>query len=192
LNTYNYIRVSTESQNTERQLQGIDYDVEFLEKVSGKDSNREQLTLMLRILKTGDLVNVHSLDRLARNTQDLLKIVDEIITKGASVKFHKENLMFDGNDKNPMNELMLTMLGAFAQFERSIMLERQREGIAIAKAKGKYKGRKSSLTNEQMQEMKVDFNNGMKKTEIAEKYGVTRSYVYQLVKKNHHGLRVKF
>jgi DNA invertase Pin-like site-specific DNA recombinase len=96
--------------------------------------------------------------------------------------------MFDGNDKNPMNELMLTMLGAFAQFERSIMLERQREGIAIAKAKGKYKGRKSSLTNEQMQEMKVDFNNGMKKTEIAEKYGVTRSYVYQLVKKNHHGL----
>ena len=192
MNTYNYIRVSTESQNTERQLQGIDYDVEFLEKVSGKDSNREQLTLMLRILKTGDLVNVHSLDRLARNTQDLLKIVDEIITKGASVKFHKENLMFDGNDKNPMNELMLTMLGAFAQFERSIMLERQREGIAIAKAKGKYKGRKSSLTNEQMQEMKVDFNNGMKKTEIAEKYGVTRSYVYQLVKKNHHGLRVKF
>lgn len=192
MNTYNYIRVSTESQNTERQLQGIDYDVEFLEKVSGKDSNREQLTLMLRILKTGDLVNVYSLDRLARNTQDLLKIVDEIITKGASVKFHKENLMFDGNDKNPMNELMLTMLGAFAQFERSIMLECQREGIAIAKAKGKYKGRKSSLTNEQMQEMKVDFNNGMKKTEIAEKYGVTRSYVYQLVKKNHHGLRVKF
>ena len=183
MNTYNYIRVSTEAQNTERQLQDITCDVEFLEKVSGKDINREQLALMLKILKSGDLVNVHSLDRLARNTQDLLKIVDEIIKKGASVKFHKENLVFDGNDKNPMNELMLTMLGAFAQFERSIMLERQREGIAIAKANGKYKGRKSSLTNEQRQGMKVDFNNGMKKTEIAEKYGVTRSYVYQLVKK---------
>ncbi len=183
MNTYNYIRVSTEAQNTERQLQDISCDVAFLEKISGKNTNREELSLMLKILKAGDLVNVHSLDRLARNTQDLLKIVDKIINKGASVKFFKENLLFDGNAKNPMNELMLTMLGAFAQFERSIMLERQREGIAIAKAKGKYKGRQSSLTNQQLDEMVVDFNNGMKKTAISKKYNVTRSYVYQLVKK---------
>jgi len=180
---YNYIRVSTEGQNTERQLQGIHCDVEFLEKVSGKDRNREKLRLMLKIIKEGDLVNVYELSRLARNTQDLLEIVKEITGKGASVTFHKENLPFTGDDSNPMNKLMLTMLGAFSEFERSIMLERQREGIAIAKAKGKYKGRKSNLTDEQVEYMSKDFADGMKKTEIAEKYGVTRSYVYQLVKK---------
>ena len=183
MTTYNYIRVSTESQNTERQLEGIDCAVEFLEKVSGKDRNREQLKLMLKIIKKDDLVNVHDLSRLARNTQDLLSIVKEITDKGACIRFHQEELLFSGDSSNKMNQLMLTMLAAFSEFERSIMLERQREGIAIAKAKGKYKGRKSSLSDEDLESMAVDFNKGMKKTEIAEKYGVTRSYIYQLVKK---------
>jgi len=182
MNTYNYIRVSTILQNTDRQLIGIDCDVEFIEKVSGKDKNREQLSLMLKIIKNGDRVNVHELSRLGRNTQDLLSIVDEIITKGCSIKFHKEDLLF-GDKKNICNDLMLTILSAVSQMERDLMLERQREGIEIAKLKGKYKGRKPTLTDEQLDLMKQDFESGMKKTEIAEKYGVTRSYVYQLVKK---------
>jgi len=182
MTTYNYIRVSTESQNTERQLEGIDCAVEFLEKVSGKDRNREQLKLMLKIIKKDDLVNVHDLSRLARNTQDLLSIVKEITDKGACIRFDKEELLFS-DSSNDMSKLMLTMLAAFSEFERSIMLERQREGIAIAKAKGKYKGRKSSLSDEDLESMAVDFNKGMKKTEMAEKYGVTRSYIYQLVNK---------
>ena len=182
MNTYNYIRVSTILQNTDRQLIGINCDVEFVEKVSGKDKNREQLSLMLKILKAGDRVNVHELSRLGRNTQDLLSIVDEIINKGCSIKFHKEDLLF-GDKKNICNDLMLTILSAVSQMERDLMLERQREGIEIAKIKGKYKGRKPTLSDEQLEQMKQDFHLGMKKTEIAEKYGVTRSYVYQLVKK---------
>jgi len=182
MNTYNYIRVSTILQNTDRQLIGVDCDVEFVEKVSGKDKNREQLSLMLKILKKGDRVNVHELSRLGRNTQDLLSIVDEIINKECSIKFHKEDLLF-GDKKNICNDLMLTILSAVSQMERDLMLERQREGIEIAKLKGKYKGRKPTLSDEQLDLMKLDFESGMKKTEIAEKYGVTRSYVYQLVKK---------
>jgi len=182
MNTYNYIRVSTILQNTDRQLIGVDCDVEFVEKVSGKDKNREQLSLMLKILKKGDRVNVHELSRLGRNTQDLLSIVDEIINTGCSIKFYKEDLLF-GDKKNICNDLMLTILSAVSQMERDLMLERQREGIEIAKLKGKYKGRKPTLSDEQLEQMKQDFNSGMKKTEVAKKYGVTRSYVYQLVKK---------
>ena len=190
MNTYNYIRVSTILQNTDRQLIGVDCDVEFVEKVSGKDKNREQLSLMLKILKKGDRVNVHELSRLGRNTQDLLSIVDEIINKECSIKFHKEDLLF-GDKKNICNDLMLTILSAVSQMERDLMLERQREGIEIAKLKGKYKGRKPTLSDEQLEQMKQDFNSGMKKTEIADKYGVTRSYVYQLVKKLDEANRVE-
>jgi len=182
MNTYNYIRVSTILQNTDRQLIDVDCDVEFVEKVSGKDKNREQLSLMLKILKKGDRVNVHELSRLGRNTQDLLSIVDEIINKECSIKFHKEDLLF-GDKKNICNDLMLTILSAVSQMERDLMLERQREGIEIAKIKGKYKGRKPTLSDEELEQMKQDFDSDMKKTEVAKKYGVTRSYVYQLVKK---------
>jgi len=180
MSTFNYIRVSTQIQNTERQLFDVACDIEFLEKISGKNTEREQLNLMLKIIKVGDVVNVHSMDRLARNTQDLLKLVDDITKKGATIHFHKENMSFNNDSSNPMNKLMLTMLGAFAEFERNIMLERQREGIAIAKSKGKYKGRKSTLSEEQLKEMKIDFNSGMKKTEIAKKYSLTRARIYQL------------
>ena len=181
MSIFNYIRVSTQIQNTERQLQGVPSDVEFLEKVSGKDKEREQLNLMLKIVKSGDVVNVHSMDRLARNTQNLLEIVEEITGKGAEIKFHKEGMVFNNDENNPFSQLMLTMIGAFSEFERNIMLERQREGIAIAKSKGKYKGRKTVLSDEQLAEMKIDFNSGtMKKTEIAKKYNLTRARIYQL------------
>jgi DNA invertase Pin-like site-specific DNA recombinase len=112
-----------------------------------------------------------------------LDIVQRIKDLNCVIHFHKENLIFDGTKSDLYSNLLLSILSSFSEFERNIMLERQREGIEIAKLKGKYKGRKSKLTEEQLTEMKKDFDGGMPKTKISEKYGVTHSYVYQLVKK---------
>jgi DNA invertase Pin-like site-specific DNA recombinase len=181
---FNYIRVSTVQQNTDRQLLNIDCDREYLEKLSGKDMNRPELQNMLNNLRKGDLVNCHELSRLARNTKDLLSIVDKIISIGASIKFHKENLTFDGSKTDDaFQTLMLTMLGAISTFERDLMLERQREGIAIAKQKGKYKGRPSSFSNAAIQSIKIEFARTSNKAELARKYGISRGYLYVLVKK---------
>lgn len=178
---FNYIRVSTVQQNTERQLLGVPCDREFVEKVSGKDSNREELQKLLLIVRGGDMVNVHELSRLARNTQDLLNIVDEILAKGASIKFHKENLYFDAGKKNDaFQNLMLTMLGAISQFERDLMLERQREGIAIAKQKGKYKGRPSSFSDDDLNKIRAEFATTSNKAELAKKWKISRGYLYRL------------
>jgi DNA invertase Pin-like site-specific DNA recombinase len=178
---FNYLRVSTILQNTERQLVDVVCDRLYEDKLSGKDTNRPQFQLMMSNLRTGDIINVHSLDRVGRNTKDILEIVKTVKDKGCLIHFHKENLKFDGSKSDLYSDLMLTILAGFSEFERNIILERQREGIAIAKAKGVYKGRKKKLTDEQLEEMKIDFNAGVAKTEIAEKYGVTRAYVYQLV-----------
>lgn len=180
---FNYIRVSTVAQNTERQLAGIDCDREYVEKVSGKDTNRVELQAMLSNLREGDWVNVHELSRLARNTQDLLSIVDEIISKGASIKFHKEGLIFDGSKPDDaFQKLMLTMLGAISTFERDLMLERQREGIAIAKAKGKYKGRKSAFSDADIEQIRTEFVQTNNKAELARKYNISRAYLYRLAR----------
>jgi DNA invertase Pin-like site-specific DNA recombinase len=178
---FNYIRVSTVAQNTERQLAGIDCEREYVEKVSGKDTNRVELQAMLLNLREGDRVNVHELSRLARNTRDLLSIVDEIISKGASIKFHKEGLVFDGSKRDDaFQKLMLTMLGAISTFERDLMLERQREGIAIAKAKGKYKGRKSIFSDSDIERIRSEFSETKNKANLARKYGISRAYLYRL------------
>jgi DNA invertase Pin-like site-specific DNA recombinase len=178
---FNYIRVSTVQQNTERQLLGVACDREFVEKVSGKDANREELQKLLLIIRDGDLVNVHELSRLARNTQDLLHIVDEVLAKGASIKFHKENLHFDANKKtDAFQNLMLTMLSAISQFERDLMLERQREGIAIAKQKGKYKGRPSSFSDDDLDKIRAEFTETSNKAELAKKWKISRGYLYRL------------
>ena len=141
---FNYIRVSTIEQNTERQLRDVVCDRIYEEKISGKDTNRPQLQAMLSNIRSGDIINIHEMSRLARNTRDLLNLVEEITSKGATIIFHKENLTFKGDEKqDPYQKMMMTMLGAVAELERSILLERQREGIAIAKSKGKYKGGKN-------------------------------------------------
>ena len=180
--TFNYLRVSTVIQNTERQLLDVPCDREFVDKASGKDTNRPAFKEMMAQLRAGDVVNVHSLDRAGRNTADILQIVQDIKQKGCSIKFHKENLIFDGTKADLYSDLMLTILSAFATFERQIILERQREGIALAKGSGKFKGRKPKIKDDQIALIKADFDGGMAKTKIAEKYGITRSYVYQLVK----------
>lgn len=139
-----YIRVSTIDQNTDRQLDGMTFDKTFTDKLSGSDTNRPQLIAMIEWVREGDVVHVHSIDRLARSISDLLKIVADLNAKGVAVRFHKEDMTFTGED-SPMQKLMLNMMGSFAQFEREVMKERQREGIAKAKEKGVYKGRTKTI-----------------------------------------------
>lgn len=175
---FNYKRVSTTDQNTERQLLDVPCDRAYVEKISGKDSNRPQLRAMLLNLRAKDVLNVDSMDRLARNTKDLLNLVEEITSKGAKIIFHKENLTFAPNQQDPYQKMMMTMLGAVAELERNLILERQREGIALAKLHGKYKGGQPKLTAQQVEEIKTLVNNRTPITQIARQYGVSRRTVY--------------
>lgn len=176
-----YIRVSTIIQNTERQLDGISLDKVFEEKASAKDAKRPVLAECVEFLREGDTLHVHSIDRLARNLRDLEQIVSDLNGKGVVVQFHKEGLTFTGED-NPTQTLLFQMIGAVAQFERAIIKERQREGIAIAKTKGKYKGRKAKLSDEQAQEIRERADKGEPKAHLAKEYGVSRQTLYQYLK----------
>jgi DNA invertase Pin-like site-specific DNA recombinase len=172
-----YQRVSTVDQNTARQLDGVDLDKVFTDTASGKDANRPELVRALEYVREGDALVVHSMDRLARNLEDLRRIVRELTGKGVRVEFVKESLTFIGED-SAMNTLLLSMLGAVAEFERSMILERQREGIAIAKAAGKYKGRRAALTADQAEELRQRLTTGESVTALARDYGISRQTVY--------------
>ena len=130
-----YIRVSSLGQNTDRQLEGVQIDRTFTDKVSGKDINRPKLQEMLEFVREGDTVVVHSMDRLARNLDDLRRTVQQLTKKGVAVEFMHEHLTFTGED-TPMANLLLSVMGAFAEFERALIRERQLEGIALAKQRG--------------------------------------------------------
>ena len=175
-----YIRVSSDEQNTVRQLDGVNLDKIFTDKASGKNSQRPQLTALLSFVREGDVVIVHSMDRLARNLDDLRRIVDELTKRGVRIEFFKESLIFTGED-SAMAKLMLSVMGAFAEFERALIKERQKEGIALAKKRGAYKGRKKSLTSEQIAELHIRLASGGKKTKItdlARELNVSRSTIY--------------
>jgi DNA invertase Pin-like site-specific DNA recombinase len=176
-----YVRVSTLDQNTERQLDGIEVDRTFTDKASGKDTNRPQLQAALAYAREGDTLVVHSMDRLARNAEDLLRTVRELTGRGVTVEFVKNHLTFSGTS-DPMAKLMMTMLAAFGEFERDLIRERQREGIAIAKAKGVYKGRKKALTSEQAAELFECARSGMPKAVLARSYGISRETLYQYLR----------
>jgi len=176
-----YLRVSSLLQNTARQLDGIQLDKVFEDRASGKDTQRPQLEACLAHLREGDTLHVHSMDRLARNVDDLRKMVKSLTGRGVVVKFHKEGLSFTGDD-SPMANLLLSMLGAVAEFERALILERQREGIAIAKEAGAYKGRKPSLTPERATELRERAAAGESKSKLAKEYGVSRDTVYTYLK----------
>ena len=126
-----YVRVSSFDQNPERQLKDVDLDRTFSDKASGKDAKRPQLEALMTFVRAGDTVVVHSMDRLARNLDDLRQIVQTLTRRGIRIEFVKEHLAFTGED-SPMANLMLSVMGAFAEFERALIRERQREGIAIA------------------------------------------------------------
>jgi len=176
-----YIRVSSLGQNTERQLEGVKLDETFTDRMSGKNQDRPFLQEMVRYVRKGDEVIVHSMDRLARNLADLLQLVTLLTGRGVRVTFQKEALTFTGED-SPMATLMLSIIGAVAAFERSMIRERQREGVAIAKAKGVYKGRKPSLSMEQQDEVRRRAAAGDKKPAIAKDFNVSRETVYKCLR----------
>jgi DNA invertase Pin-like site-specific DNA recombinase len=136
-----YQRVSSLDQRVDRQLNSITVQRTFTDTVSGKDTDRPQLEAMLGFVRAGDTVIVHSMDRLARNLEDLRRIVRELTAKGVRVQFLTEQLTFTGDD-TAMATLLLSVMGAFAEFERALIRERQREGIELAKKRGAYRGRK--------------------------------------------------
>ena len=178
-----YIRVSTTEQNEDRQVEALQkYNIEkwFKEKVSAKDANRPELKNMMEFVRTGDTVYIHEFSRLARNTRDLLEITEKLRKKDVKLVSNKEN--FDTS--TPTGKFMLTTIGAIAEFERSLILERQREGIAIAKRKGVYKGRKKIMVEDlpefdrlYMQYMRHDIS----KAEIAKKCKISRPVVDRLI-----------
>lgn len=176
-----YVRVSTFDQNPERQLEGIQVDRTFTDKASGKDVHREQLEALMDFARSGDTVIVHSMDRLARNLDDLRRIVQTLTEKDVRIDFVKENLSFTGED-SPMANLMLSVMGAFAEFERALLKERQREGIALAKQRGIHRGRKRSLTDADITVLKSRVSAGEKKAHIARDFGISRETLYQYLK----------
>ena len=179
-----YKRVSTTDQNLDRQLPNFPCDREYIEKISGKNLDRPQLQALLHNLRPGDIIHVHELSRISRSMRDLLEIIETILKSGASIKFHKENLEFKSNTNDPFQKLMLHLLGSFSEFERSVLLERQREGIQIAKQKGLYKGKQSKFSQLQIQDIINKFHVSSNKQELAKELGITRAYLYQLVKKH--------
>ena len=177
-----YIRVSTTDQNPERQLENIQVDKKFIEYASGSSMKRPQLELMIDYVREDDLVIIHSIDRLARNVRNLHEIIDQLLSKGVSVKFIKEGLSFNGND-SAMSKLILGIFGHVAEFERELLLERQKEGIAIAKKRGKYKGRQTRFTNDIQEQIKVRLQTRDSKSRIAQDLGISRFTLYRYLEK---------
>lgn len=176
-----YIRVSTMEQNTDRQLEGLQLDEVFTDRASGKDAKRPELEAMLKHVRKCDTVVVHSMDRLARNLDDLRRIVKGLTDREVRVEFVKEGLVFTGDDA-PMATLLLSMLGAVAEFERSLIKERQKEGIALAKARGVYTGRKPILSPEQVIDLKERIRRGVPKARVGRDFGISRETVYQYLR----------
>lgn len=177
-----YIRVSSFDQNPDRQLDGIATDRTFIDKASGKNIDRPQLEEMLQFAREGDTIIIHSMDRLARNLDDLRTLVRNLTSKGVDIQFCKEKLTFTNND-SPMSQLLLSVMGAFAEFERSLLKERQREGIEIAKRKGKYRGRKRALDETQIKDLKARASAGEVRTNLAKEYGISRETLYSYLRK---------
>lgn len=143
--------------------------------------HRPQLEALVSFVRDGDTVVVHSMDRLARNLDDLRGIVRQLNAKGVQVDFVKEQLSFTGED-NAMGTLLLSVMGAFAEFERSLIRERQREGIALAKARGAYPGRRRSLSADQVVELRRRAAEGVPKATLARQLGVSRETIYQYLR----------
>ncbi len=178
-----YVRVSTVEQNEERQIEGLTpYNIDkwYTEKVSGKDTNRPKLQEMLDFVREGDTIYIHDFSRLARSTADLLQITDRLNNKGVLLVSKKENI----DTSTPTGKLMLTVIAAIAEFERENLLERQREGIAIAKKEGKYKGRTvKKITDSVWDEYYSQYKERkLNKVQLAEALGVSRPTLDKLLK----------
>jgi len=180
-----YVRVSTADQCTDRQLDGEKLTVTFTDKASGKNADRPQLQAMLAgNWPQGSTVVVHSMDRLARSLSDLLKIVEALNSRGISVQFLKEGKTFRGDSNDAIDRLMLSMLGGFAEYERGLIRDRQREGIAKAKERGAYKGRRCKLMDQAVIAKMISEATalGANKTVLSKKYGVSRDTLYKYIR----------
>ena len=178
-----YVRVSTVDQHEDRQIEALEkhgIDKWYIEKVSAKDTNRPKLKEMIDYVREGDTVYIHDFSRLARSTKDLLEIVEYLTNKGVNLVSNKENL----DTSTPTGKLMLTMIGAINEFERANLLERQKEGIAIAKQKGAYKGRKAIEIEDDKfnEEYQKYMNRELNKTELAKRLGVSRPTLDKMIR----------
>lgn len=187
-----YVRVSSVEQNTGRQLEGIEVDRIFVDQASGKNTNRPKFQEMLNYVREGDKIIVHSMDRFARSLKDLVTEVEQLIKQGIAIQFVKENITFTA-ESTPMDNLMLQLMGAFAQFERSIILERQKEGIKLAALQGKYKGRVHKLNLEQTYALRKAWQDGLYPSKVAlgKAFGISRQAVYRYLKQVHQNMDTK-
>lgn len=176
-----YVRVSTVEQNEARQVEALKkYGIDkwFTEKVSAKDTNRPQLQAMLEFAREGDTVYIHDFSRLARSTSDLLKMVELLQAKSVHLVSNKESI----DTSTPTGKLMLTMLGAIYEFERTNLLERQREGVAIAKTQGKYKGRKEIKIDDFGAQYQRYLNRELSKVQLAKELNISRPTLDKLIR----------
>lgn len=176
-----YIRVSSEAQNTARQteaLSAMNLDKVFTDKASGKDTDRPQLKAAFAHLREGDTFVIYSMDRLSRSLSDLITTVKSLTSQGVRVQFIKEALTFT-NEESPMANLLLGLMGSLAEWERAVIKERQMAGIAIAKESGVYKGRKKALSDKEVEEARSLAASGVKKSHIAERFGISRQTLYK-------------
>ncbi len=180
--TVGYIRVSSVEQNPARQLESIKLDKSFVDYVSAGTSKRPQLEALLDFIREGDTLIVHSMDRLARNLDDLRVIVHQCTEKQITVQFIKESLIFTG-ENSPMANLLLSVMGAFAEFERALIKERQGEGIALAKKRGVYKGRKKALNSDQISALKKQIFESKTKSQLARELKISRETLYKYLKR---------
>ena len=183
-----YIRVSTVEQHEDRQVKDLTENAEvskvFIDKLSGKDTNRPQLNAMIDYVREGDTVVVSEYSRLARSTRDLIDIIETLQNKGVTVISMKEKL----DTSTPQGEFMLTVFAGIATLERKLMLQRQREGIAIAKANGKYKGRQSKQKPDDWESLKAMYmSRQITVSEIAKRCDVSRPIVYKWLKETPAG-----
>ena len=179
-----YVRVSTTDQNSVRQLDGQELDRVFTDHISGKNTDRPQLTALRAFVREGDTVVVHSMDRLARNLDDLRHLVRELTDQGIRVTFLKEALTFTGDD-SPMSTLLLSVMGAFAEFERALIRDRQAEGIAAARERGVYRGRQPALTPAQATQLADRATRGEAISALAREYGISRQTAHNYARHGH-------
>lgn len=164
----------------ERQLDGVKLDKIFKDQASGENASREALQQCLAYLREGDVLHIHSIDRLARNLFDLQHVVEDLTQKGVTIKFHQENLMFSSMDSSSLQMLLFQILGAFAQFERACIKERQREGIAKCKSMGKVLGRPSKLSSLDKESIIIRLSSGEVPSQLAKEYNVSVSTIHKL------------
>jgi DNA invertase Pin-like site-specific DNA recombinase len=181
-----YVRVSSSDQNAERQLDGVALDRVFTDRASGGSTDRPELEALLGFVRSDDTVVVHSMDRLARNLGDLRRLVEELTRKGVRIEFLHEHLVFTGED-SPMATLMLSVMGAVAEFERALIRERQREGIDLAKSRGVYRGSQRRLSGSRVAELHRRSEAGEEKATLAREFGISRQSVYRYLQSSADG-----